>query len=312
MRKKQNKMDKVKIKRIKRPKKKTSTQEKIVAGFGLASTLAGGLTVQGGSKNNPQSSIVAQNTNTQSGAGHKAQSLIDRYFKIPKAQAQSPEDDYGGMVAPEGHGDFSKSNFNNGLGKNFFTHYYSKDMSIGGFGNFGGSAWPSGGAFGGGLLQRDLGITDITQTLSSSSNANNAGGQVPNGDASGSSNRVSAIITGSLGSSTNLNTGSTTANPLSGFIQDQQSRNGLTIVQNADGTYSVTGGSANINTVITLGKMQSLAAEWQNSQANLNLPNSPNSSNWGYKYYRLFSGGSLKNLGSAISSKFVRTRHLFF
>ena len=81
-------MDKVKIKRIKRNKKKVSTEEKIVAGLGVGATLLGGVGGLNSQPKQPTQFVRTQSSDTSS-TNSKIKSALENIFGVPEAQAST-------------------------------------------------------------------------------------------------------------------------------------------------------------------------------------------------------------------------------
>src|SRR5262249_36888349 len=78
-------MDKVKIKRVKRNKKKVTTAEKIMAGIGVGSTLMGGAAVGAGKTN--QTQFVRTNEASSSSTAQKIKAELKNIFGVGEAEA---------------------------------------------------------------------------------------------------------------------------------------------------------------------------------------------------------------------------------
>lgn len=87
-------MDKVKIKRVKRNKRKISTKEKLLAGLGLGSTLLGG--VAGGIQAKSASTKIVSTEEqakdeTGKTPGQKVKDIINQVFGVPEAHAMASQ-----------------------------------------------------------------------------------------------------------------------------------------------------------------------------------------------------------------------------
>ena len=135
-------MDKVKIKRVKRNKRKTTTAEKIMAGVGVGTTILGGASTMGPKTSQPH--VVNTQTQKQTKAGDNIKSKLAKVFKsayestvgVPTAKADLEDDggagfdDWGGWET----GGCSSSLYNG---------------NSGGSGGGGGSVnWSDGGSYG--------------------------------------------------------------------------------------------------------------------------------------------------------------------
>lgn len=79
-------MDKVKIKRVKRVKKKITTKDKVLAGLGLGSTLLGGVSSVASKPQNTQ--FVRTTTTEQTGTKEKVKDVLKRIFGVTGAEAE--------------------------------------------------------------------------------------------------------------------------------------------------------------------------------------------------------------------------------
>lgn len=89
-------MDQVSIKRVKRATKKTRVEEKIIAGLGVGSALAGAGLMGGGVAAPTQ--IVSTNVSESAKA---AKESIKKFFEIPAAKADEFGDDSGQPVGEQ-------------------------------------------------------------------------------------------------------------------------------------------------------------------------------------------------------------------
>lgn len=94
-------MDKVKIKRVKRNKKKITTKEKILAGLGLGTTLLGGMGAVKPQANTKQ--IVSTQSKEASSLRKKIAKGLESIIGIPKAKADN-EGTISGGVSPINQG----------------------------------------------------------------------------------------------------------------------------------------------------------------------------------------------------------------